>query len=212
MNRRNKILIFVVLCIIISSFNLNKVAMAIPSTDKVDLYLKIVSHQNASLDIDNSPTSEHDTMSSHEKEEFNITIEGNFEYKKEFVEEDETKYLELVEKEYKVSGGGSGSLYEEYNNIAYKTIDFRHYEKRVKSTSEKSWEFSINTNDTDYGDIVSSINIFPPDKKGDPPSYQINFDDSLANIIDSNLNYSGSYVDVLASYDGSETYSGVLDY
>ena len=212
MNRRNKILIFVVLCIIISSFNLNKVAMAIPSTDKVDLYLKIVSHQNASLDIDNSPTSEHDTMSSHEKEEFNITIEGNFEYKKEFVEEDETKYLELVEKEYKVSGGGSGSLYEEYNNLAYKTIDFRQYEKRVKSTSEKSWEFSINTNDTDYGDIVSSINIFPPDKKGDPPSYQINFDDSLANIIDSNLNYSGSYVDVLASYDGSETYSGVLDY
>lgn len=209
---KRKILAFIIMTfILIYSFNLNKVAMALPSTDEVELYLKIVSHQSASSDITNEQSSSNDTLTSHEKENFSISIEGNFKFKKEFVEEDEYKNLELVEKEYKVRGSGEGTLDAKYNNLLYKTVNYRHMEKRVTSTSKKSWKFSVNTNNTEDGDIVSSINIIPPEKKGEPPSYQINFDDSLGFIIDNNLKYTGSYVDVLASFDGSKSYSGVLD-
>lgn len=223
MNIKKNISIFAVFLIIVS-FTVGPVAIvkvqAASSLNKAEIYLKISTSssnsRNESTKGENGPGSTCSTIST---DEVSFIVEGTTGLKSDIFDTTEGfKVLLPVERDIKAScsGGGSENISATSLETNTKSMSFVEQKKLFPFSSQKHWSYSMDGKELldEYGEIielVNSLNIYPSEKKGETPTYEININtDALAAINYYHVIARGNYSSKSQDFEGTYTDSGVI--
>ncbi|MDD4680573.1 MAG: hypothetical protein PHP79_06765, partial [Clostridia bacterium] len=186
--------------------------------DEVEITLRISSTQSysssGSIQYDNYYR---DSAKDQTTDNFSISLEGTARYKGDFFglsgsdEDGEYKCLELVDTDYKATCSGGGSYDSEHlYTLERSTASGGTEARKFASTQHEKWDYSFDpVNPVEDEVFIAEVYIYPAKKKGEAPSYVLNFDDSFDGIL-GKVKKQGNYVSTTGGFGGTETSSGEL--
>ena len=216
--KRRMFLIILMLFVLSNTFTPTTIIAAKSFPDEVEITLRISSTQSymssGSIQYDNYYR---DSIKHQENDNFSISLEGTARYKGDFFglsgsdEDGEYKCLELVDTDYKATCSGGGSYDSEHLYTLERSKDSGGTEvRKFTSTQNEKWDYSFDpVNPIEDEVFIAEVYIYPAKKKGEAPSYVLNFDDSF-DVIVGKVRRQGTFVSTSGGFGGTDTLSGEL--
>jgi hypothetical protein len=196
------------------------VILAAPSYDKAEIYFKIsTSARYSKTETTKDEEGSGSTCNTTGKDEVSFIVEGTTKLKSDIFDTSEGfKQLLPVERDIKASCSGGGS--KRINGTRLLTNPKSRFvlQQRLFPYSYKAdWSYSMDGKKllNEYDEVIeliNSLNIYPSEKKGGMPSYEINVNaDALASINYYHNITRGTSSSKSQDYEGSYSDSGVIE-
>ncbi len=207
--------IFLILFVLFNTFTPTTSGAAKSFPDEVEITLRISSTQNyASSGSYQSDNYYRDSSKHQETENFSISLEGTARYEGDFFEssgyyeDEEYVCLELLDADYKATCGGGGSYSsEDLYTLERGSIGEATEVRKFSSTTHENWNYSFDSvNPIEDEVFIADVHVYAAKKKGEAPSYVLNFDDSF-DVLLGKVRHQGTSISTTGGFDGTDTLS-----